>query len=32
VRTANGMLSGIVSILVSMPIHTFWKTSITPPF
>src|SRR5207248_4531606 len=29
VRTANGMLSGIVSILVSMPIHTFWKASIT---
>ena len=29
VRTANGVSSGIVSILVSMPIHTFWKASIT---
>jgi hypothetical protein len=29
VRTANGMLSGIVSILVSMPIRTFWKANIT---
>jgi len=29
VRTADGVLSGIVSILVSMPIHTFWKASIT---
>ena len=29
VRTANGVLSGTVSILVSMPIHTFWKASIT---
>jgi hypothetical protein len=29
VRTANSMLSGIVSILVSMLIHTFWKASIT---
>src|SRR5271170_53589 len=29
VRTADGVLSGIVSILVSIPIHTFWKTSIT---
>jgi hypothetical protein len=29
VRTANGVLSGIVSILVSMPIHTFWKASTT---
>jgi hypothetical protein len=28
VRTANGVLSGIVSILVSMPIHTFWKASL----
>jgi hypothetical protein len=27
-RTANGMLSGIVSILVSMPIHTFSKKEI----
>src|SRR5271156_3323673 len=25
VRTADGALSGIVSILMSMPIHTFWK-------
>jgi hypothetical protein len=29
VRTADGVLSGIMSILVSMPIHTFWKASIT---
>ena len=29
VRAADGVLSGIVSILVSMPIHTFWKASIT---
>jgi hypothetical protein len=29
VRTADGVLSGIVSILVSMPIHTFWKASIS---
>ena len=29
VRTANGMLSGIVSILMSMLIRTFWKASIT---
>jgi hypothetical protein len=29
VRTADDVLSGIVSILVSMPIHTFWKASIT---
>ena len=29
VRMADGVLSGIVSILVSMPIHTFWKASIT---
>jgi hypothetical protein len=28
VRTANGM-SGIVSILVSMPIRAFWKANIT---
>jgi hypothetical protein len=28
-RTADGVLSGIVSISVSMPIHTFWKASIT---
>jgi hypothetical protein len=26
---ANGVSSGIVSILVSMPIHTFWKASTT---
>ena len=26
---ADGVLSGIVSILGSMPIHTFWKVSIT---
>jgi hypothetical protein len=25
VRMADGVLSGIVSILVSMPIHTFWE-------
>ena len=29
VRAADGVLSGIVSILVSMPIHTFWKANIT---
>ena len=29
VRAANGVLSGIMSILVSMPIHTFWKANIT---
>ena len=28
-RTADDVLSGIVSILVSMPIHTFWKANIT---
>jgi hypothetical protein len=28
-RAADGVLSGIVSILVSMPIHTFWKANIT---
>jgi hypothetical protein len=27
VRTANGTLSGIMSILVSMPIHTFYLVS-----
>jgi hypothetical protein len=26
---ADGVLSGIVSILGLMPIHTFWKVSIT---
>jgi hypothetical protein len=29
VRMADGVLSGIVSILMWMPIHTFWKVSIT---
>jgi hypothetical protein len=29
VRMADGVLPGIVSMLVSMPIHTFWKASIT---
>ena len=28
-RTADDVSSGIVSILVSMPIHTFWKANIT---
>ena len=28
-RTADDVLSGIVSVLVSMPIHTFWKANIT---
>jgi hypothetical protein len=29
VRTANGILSGIVGILMSISIHIFWKASIT---
>src|SRR5271163_1825447 len=28
-RAADNLSSGIMSILVSMPIHTFWKANIT---
>src|SRR5277367_3283457 len=31
-RTADDVLSGIMNILVSMPIHIFWKASITTLF